>query len=93
MNSPFGVADDAAVAGRVVEDCGGHAGGGVLVAVLANQRPQHFAADERAVRGQDEDVALLLAKVRLAHPGGVAGAELLGLLDPNDPLVALELRR
>ena len=47
--------------------------------------------DQRPVAGEDEHVAVVVLQVRLAHPGGVAGAELLGLLDPRDPLVVAEL--
>ena len=64
----------------------------MFFAVGAEQCPQHFAANQRRVTSKNKDVAVMLAELRLADAGGVAGAELLGLLDPLDPLVAFEVR-
>ena len=64
----LGVADDPAVAGGVIQHGRRHAGGGLLLAVGLEQRLQHLAADQRAIAGQDEHIAVDLLAVRPRTP-------------------------
>ncbi len=70
-------ADDATVAGRVLEPCGEDRGGGLLRAVVRDQAPQRLCGDEWRVAGNDDDVAAEIAERFVAGARGVCGTELL----------------
>jgi hypothetical protein len=78
------VADDPAVALRLVDDPGQDADRGLRRLVLAGEPPQRAALEERRVAVRDQDGAadrrdLLLVERVERDPYGVAGAELLVL--------------
>ena len=83
---PFVVADDPAIAGWIIQDGRGHAGGGLFLMMGTEQGSQNFAANKRAIAGENEYVAAVFLQFRFAHPRGMPRAELLGLLDPVNAL-------
>ena len=83
-----GLADDAAVAGRVVHHAGEQRGGVAALDVDVDEFTQRVGAQERCVAGQHEDrrlvVVVVAAERRHADRRGVAGAVLLDLLGEGD---------
>ena len=84
LDVAVGVADDAAVAGRVVEDRRGQRRRRLLGLVLLDQRLEGLGPDQRTVAAQHERLAREILQMLLAAHDGVGGAQLLGLLHPDD---------
>ena len=83
-----GLADDAAVAGRVVHHAGEQRGGVAALDVDVDELAQRLGAQQRCVARQHDDrrlvVVVVAAEGRHADRRGVAGAVLLDLLDEGD---------
>ena len=86
----FCIADNPPISGRIIQNRRRHAGRRPVVVMGPQQRPQDFRADQRRITGKQQHVSTMPAQQRLAHPGGMAGAKLFGLLDEMNPPILAE---
>lgn len=87
------IAQDAAVAGGVIDDGGGERRDGVGAAMGFEQFLERFGSDERAVAGEDEDIGIgkeHIVEYVLSLLDSVACSELLFLHDEGDAAFAIE---
>ena len=84
LDIAVGVADDPSVAGRIVEDRGGQRRRRMLGFMLLDEGLERPGPDQGPIAAQHERLALEIAQVLFAAHNRVGGAQLLGLVYPDD---------